>query len=327
MRHVTVGSTGVRVSPLCFGTMSFGDESDEQVAAQMFHRVRDVGINFFDTADVYAGGASEEILGRLIAGCRDEVVIASKVFFPTGPDVNAEGLSRKHIVRAIEASLTRLGTDRLDFYFVHAFDERTPIEQTVRVLDDLQRQGKILYPAVSNWAAWQIATALGLAAREGLGRFELIQPMYNLVRRQAEVEILPLAQAEKLGVITYSPLGGGLLTGKYGTGERPESGRLVENPRYIDRYGLDSDFATAERFTGFAQELGIKPATLAVAWVMSHPAVTAPIIGARNLTQLEDSLAALDVDMTEQLREQVCQLSPTPAPATDRTETLKPNWT
>ena len=327
MRHVTVGSTGVRVSPLCFGTMSFGSEADEQVSAQMFHRVREAGVNFFDTADVYSDGAAEEILGRLIARCRDEVVVASKVFFPTGPDVNAQGLSRRHIVRAIEASLTRLGTDRLDFYFVHAFDERTPIEQTVRALDDLQRQGKILYPAVSNWAAWQIATALGIAAREGLGRFELIQPMYNLVRRQAEVEILPLARAEQLGVITYSPLGGGLLTGKYGTDVRPESGRLIENQRYIDRYGLDSDFATAGRFTAFARELGMKPATLAVAWVMSHPAVTAPIIGARNLTQLEDSLAALDVDMTEELRALVTQLSPAPAPAHDRTETLRPNWT
>jgi aryl-alcohol dehydrogenase-like predicted oxidoreductase len=327
MQYVTVGSTGVQVSPLCFGTMSFGAEADEQAAAQMFHRVREAGINFFDTADVYAGGMSEEILGKLIAGCRDEVVIASKVFYPTGQDVNAQGLSRRHIVRAVEASLQRLGTDRLDFYFVHAFDERTPIEQTLRALDDLQQQGKILYPAVSNWAAWQIATALGIAGKEGLARFELIQPMYNLVRRQAEVEILPLAQAEKIGVVTYSPLGAGLLTGKYGTGKRPESGRLVENARYSDRYGLVTDFATAEHFTAFAQEIGVKPATLAVAWAMSHPAVTAPIIGARNLTQLEDSLAALDVQMTEELREQISELSPTPAPATDRTETLKPNWT
>jgi aryl-alcohol dehydrogenase-like predicted oxidoreductase len=151
--------------------------------------------------------------------------------------------------------------------------------------------------------------------------------MYNLVRRQAEVEILPLAAAGKLGVVTYSPLGGGLLTGKYGAGRRPENGRLVENARYGDRYALDSDFATADRFTALAQELGVQPATLAVAWVMSHPAVTAPIIGARNLTQLEDSLAALDVEMTPELRDRISALSPTPPPATDRTETLKSNWT
>jgi aryl-alcohol dehydrogenase-like predicted oxidoreductase len=326
MDYVTAGSTGVQVSPLCFGTMSFGSEADEQTSAQMFHQVREAGINFFDTADMYGQGASEEILGKLISGCRDEVVIASKVFFPTGQDANAGGLSRRHIRRAVEASLARLSTDWIDFYFVHAFDERTPIEEAVGALDDLRRQGKILYPAVSNWAAWQIAVALGISAKEGLARFELIQPMYNLVRRQAEVEILPLAQAQKLGVITYSPLGGGLLTGKYSGGQRPANGRLIESPLYADRYALDSDFTTADRFTTFAQESGVKAATLAVAWAMSHPAVTAAIIGARNLTQLEDSLAAADVEMTVELRERISALSPTPPPATDRTETLKPNW-
>jgi aryl-alcohol dehydrogenase-like predicted oxidoreductase len=325
MDYVTVGSTGVQVSPLCFGAMSFGDEADEATSGEMFRRCRDAGINFFDTADAYGGGASEEILGKLIAGSRDELIITSKVFFPTGGDVNAGGLSRRHITRAVEASLARLDTDRIDFYFVHAFDERTPIEESVRALDDLRGQGKILYPAVSNWAAWQIATALGISAREGLARFELVQPMYNLVRRQAEVEILPLAAAANLGVITYSPLGGGLLTGKYGTGKRPDAGRLVESPLYIDRYALDSDYATADRFTAFAADAGVKPPTLAVAWAMANPAVTAPIIGARNLAQLADSLAALDVAMTPQLRAEISALSATPPPATDRTETLKPN--
>ena len=161
MRYVTVGSTGVQVSPLCFGTMSFGSEADETTSAAMFHRVREKGINFFDTADVYGGGASEEILGGLVADCRDDVVLTSKVFFPTGDGPNDAGLSRRHIMSAAQA-LRRLGTDRLDFYFVHAFDDRTPIEQTLRALDDLVRQGKIVYPAVSNWAAWQIATALGI---------------------------------------------------------------------------------------------------------------------------------------------------------------------
>lgn len=327
MQYTTVGRTGVQVSPLCFGTMSFGSEADEQASADMFHRARELGINFFDTADVYGGGRSEEILGKLVSDSRDEVVIASKVFYPTGADINAQGLSRRHIVRAVEASLKRLDTEWIDFYFVHAFDEHTPIEESLRALDDLQRQGKILHPAVSNWAAWQIATAQGISAKEGLARFELIEPMYNLVKRQAEVEILPLAQAENIGVITYSPLGAGLLTGKYGAGKRPESGRLVDNARYADRYGVESDLTTADRFTAFAQESGIKPATLAVAWAMSHPAVTAPIIGARNLEQLEDSLAALDVGMTAELRDEISALSPTPAPATDRTEVLKPNWT
>ncbi|MEU6642886.1 aldo/keto reductase [Saccharomonospora sp. NPDC046836] len=327
MNYVTAGATGVQVSPLCFGTMSFGSEADEQASAEMFHRVRDAGINFFDTADVYGQGAAEEILGELIADCRDDVVIASKVFYPTGADVNARGLSRRHIVRAIEASLTRLNTDRIDFYFVHAFDEHTPIEQTLRALDHVQRQGKIVYPAVSNWAAWQIATALGISAHAGLAKFELIEPMYSLVKRQAEVEILPLAEAENLGVITYSPLGGGLLTGKYSSGSRPAAGRLVDNARYAARYGQDSDYATADRFTTFAKEIGVRPPTLAVAWAMAHPAVTAPIIGARNLDQLQDSLAALEVEMTGELREQISGLSAAPAPATDRTETRQPNWT
>jgi aryl-alcohol dehydrogenase-like predicted oxidoreductase len=323
MNYVTVGSTGVKVSPLCFGTMSFGDDADEDMSGQMFRRVRDAGINFFDCANVYGGGASEEVLGKLIKGSRDELVITSKVFFPTGRDVNAGGLSRRHIALAIEASLKRLGTDWLDFYFVHNFDEDTPMEETLGALDDLRAQGKIRYPAVSNWAAWQIATALGISAREHLARFALIQPMYNLARRQAEVEILPLARAENLGVISYSPLGGGLLTGKYGVGKRPEAGRIVDNQRYIDRYSLASDYETADRFTAFAGERGVTPATLAVAWTMSHPAVTAPIIGARNLTQLEDSLAALTVDMTPELRDQVSALAPAPPPATDRTEVQK----
>lgn len=327
MEYVQIGATGVKVSPLCLGTMSFGSEADEQVSADMFHRARERGINFFDTADAYGQGRSEEILGKLVADCRDDVVIASKVFYPTGPDINAQGLSRRHIVRAVEQSLKRLGTDRIDFYFVHAFDEHTPIEATLRALDDLQRDGKILYPAVSNWAAWQIATAQGISAKDGLARFELIEPMYSLVKRQAEVEILPLAQAQNMGVITYSPLGAGLLTGKYSEGKRPDGGRLVENARYADRYGLDSDFATADRFTEFARDAGITPASLAVAWAMAHPAVTAPIIGARNLAQLEDSLAAVDVEMTGELRDRISALSPTPAPATDRTEILKPNWT
>jgi aryl-alcohol dehydrogenase-like predicted oxidoreductase len=307
--------------------MSFGSEADESTAGAMFTRVRERGVNFFDCADVYAGGTSEEILGRLIGDCRDEVVITSKVFFPTGTGPNDGGLSRRHIMAAVEASLRRLGTDRIDFYFVHAFDEQTPIEQTLRALDDLVRDGKILYPAVSNWAAWQIATALGIQARQALSRFELIQPMYNLVRRQAEVEILPLAQAERMGVISYSPLGGGLLTGKYATAARPSAGRLVENARYADRYGQDSDYVTAEKFTAIAQELGHQPASLAVAWVMANPAVTAPIIGARNLDQLEGSLAALDIEMTTDLHQRIAATSTTPPPATDRTEVQTGRWT
>lgn len=320
MEYRVLGRTGVKVSQLCFGTMSFGKEADEETSAAMFHRCREVGINFFDCANVYADGRSEEILGELIADCRDEVVITTKVGFPTGEGVNDCGLSHRHIKLAVEASLKRLRTDRVDIYFVHRFDADTPIEETLRALDDLIHQGKILYPAVSNWAAWQIAKALGISAGEGLARFECIQPMYNLAKRQAEVEILPLAQAEKLGVISYSPLGGGLLTGKYSATRRPEKGRLVENQMYMKRYGDPVYYEIAERFTAHAKERGLPPASLAVAWVMSHPAITAPIIGARNVEQLEASLAALDVQMTHEWRAEISSLSIEPPPATDRLE-------
>ena len=208
----------------------------------------------------------------------------------------------------------------MDFYFLHKFDPHTPVEETLRGLDDLVRQGKILYPAVSNWAAWQIATALGVSARRGLARFECIQPMYSLVKRQAEVEILPLAQAEQVGIISYSPLGAGLLAGKYDTIRRPEMGRLVENQMYMKRYGDPVYYEVAGRFAAHARERGVHPASLAVAWVMSHPAVTAPIIGARNVEQLEASLAALDVPMTPEWRAEISALSVEPPPATDRSE-------
>jgi len=301
--------------------MSFGGDADEAVSAAMFHRCLEVGINFYDTADVYNQGRAEEILGRLIKNCRNEIVLTSKVNGIMGKDINACGLSRRHIMLEVEESLRRLGTDRLDLYFAHAFDSKTAMEETLRAFDDLVRQGKILYPAVSNWAAWQIARALGISAREQLARFECIQPMYNLVKRQAEVEILPLAAAEQLGVISFGPLGGGLLTGKYGTQRKPEQGRLVQNAQYTKRYSLPEYYEVTDRFIAYTGEKGIKPATLAVAWVMAHPAITAPIIGARNLLQLEDSLAAMDVRMTQEWRAEISALSIEPPPATDRLET------
>ncbi|GAA4853483.1 aldo/keto reductase [Paenibacillus vulneris] len=320
MEYRTLGKTGIQVSSLCFGTMSFGGPADEEESRAMFRRCREAGINFFDTANVYNRGLSEEILGRCIADCRDEIVLTSKVNFAMGQDVNAKGLSRRHIMLAVEQSLKRLGTDRLDLYFVHHFDPKTPMEETLRALDDLQRQGKILYPAVSNWAAWQIAKAQGISAKEGLARFECIQPMYNLAKRQAEVEILPLAASEQIGVISYSPLGGGLLTGKYGKDRKPAQGRLVDQKNYTERYRDEVYYAIADKFTDYALEHDVHPASLAVAWVMSHPAVTAPIIGARNVEQLEPSLAALNIPMTQEWREEISALSVAPPPATDRSE-------
>lgn len=324
MKYKIIGNTGVKMSSLCFGTMSFGKNADQDTSKKMYKRCREVGINFFDTANAYSGGLSEEILGECISkDSRDEIILSTKVFNPMGKDINSRGLSRRHIMLEVEKSLKRLKTDRIDFYFVHRFDNNTPMEETLRAMDDLQRQGKILYPAVSNWAAWQIAKSLGISAKEQLARFELIQPMYNLVKRQAEVEILPLAVSENIGVISYSPLGGGLLTGKYGINKKPESGRLIEEKLYSDRYENEINYIVAEKFNAYAKEKGYHPATLAVAWVMSNPGITAPIIGARNLEQLEYSLDALNIKMDEEWRREISELSPTPQPATDRAEILK----
>ena len=323
MDYRLLGRTGVKVSPLCFGTMSFGDIADRAESARMFERCREAGINFFDCANTYAGGRSEEILGELIADCRDDIVLTTKVVSRTGDDVNQGGASRRHIQIAVEDSLRRLNTDRIDVYFLHHYDADTPIEEMLGALDDLARQGKILYPAVSNWSAWQVMKAQGIAAGRGLARIECLQPMYNLVKRQAEVEILPMAAEEQIGVIPYSPLGGGLLTGKYSGESRPDSGRLLENRMYIKRYGLPDYHQTAADFSAHAAERGLSPATLAVAWVMAHPAITAPIIGARNLEQLEASLAALDVDMTPEWYAEISALSATPPPAHDRLDEVE----
>lgn len=320
MEYRLLGRTGVRVSKLCFGTMSFGGDADEETSAAMFHRCREVGINFFDCANVYAKGRSEEILGRLIADCREDVIITSKVGMVMSDAPNGRGASRRHIMRSLEASLRRLRTDYVDIYFVHRFDPDAALDETTRALEDLIHQGKVIYAGASNFAAWQIMKAQGIAAQQGWPGFSCLQPMYNLVKRQAEVEILPMAQAEQLGVITYSPLGGGLLSGKYGVTRRPQKGRLIENSMYAARYGADWVYETADRFAQFAQERGYDPAALAVAWVGSHPAVTAPIIGARNVAQLESSLKSLEINMTPELRAEISALSPEPPPATDRSE-------
>lgn len=320
MDYRFLSSTGLKVSSLVFGTMPLGDSIDKALATEMFNLCRDKGINTFDSANVYGKGKSERVLGELIKDCRDEVVIASKAYFPTSNDPNARGLSRYHIRNAVEASLKRLNTDRIDLYFLHRFDDATSMEDTFRCLDDLVRDGKILYPALSNFAAWQASKALGLCERYGWAKPVAVQPMYNLVKRQAEVEILPMAKSENLGVFPYSPLGGGLLSGKYGSEKRPDQGRLVDNKMYGIRYGSQSYYNTAEAFTALAMELGKHPAALAVAWVAAHPAVTAPIIGARNMEHLKIALQSLDIEVDESLYRRIADLSPTPPPATDRNE-------
>lgn len=326
MEQRFLGRTGMRVSRLSLGTMGFGGEVDEALAKQIFGRCRDAGINTFDCADVYQRGRSEELLGRLLKGCRDEVVLTTKAYFPTGRDGNARGSSRYHLVRAVEGSLRRLNTDRVDLFFLHRYDEATALDETLRAVELLVQQGKILYPAVSNFSAWQAAKSLGVQERLGWSPMVCTQPMYNLAKRQAEVEILPHALAEGIGVMTYSPLAGGLLSGKYGVDARPAKGRLVDNKMYEVRYSAPSNFEIAERFTALAAELGHHPASLAIAWAASHPAVTSALIGARSLEQLEPCLAAADIDMGP-LRDAVSELSPAPAPSTDRNEeTSKHNF-
>lgn len=320
MNYKQLGQTGVQVSQLCFGTMSFGGDADEAESGRMYARCRDAGINFFDCADVYSNGAAETILGKLVKGHRDELVITSKCFGAMGNDVNAGGGNRRHILQAVDASLKRLGTDRIDVLFMHRWDKVVPLEETLRALEKLVADGKVVYLGASNYAAWQIAKGLGISEKNNWPRFDVIEPMYSLVKRQAESEIFPLAQAENLGVITYSAVGGGLLSGKYGKGTRPDSGRIMANPEYSKRYSEGWVFEVAEEFTEFASEMGVHPVSLAVAWAAAHPAVTCPIIGARNVAQLEPSLESVNIEMTPELHARIAALSRTPPPATDRLE-------
>jgi len=315
-----LGHTGVKVSPVALGTMAFGGDADEATSAAIWRAARDTGVNLFDTADVYNDGRSEQVLGRLMREDRDEIVVASKAYFPTGKGANDRGSSRYHLVRAVEASLRRLATDRIDLYYLHRFDDVTALDETLRGLEDLVRAGKILYPACSNFAAWQVAHALGVQRLHGWAPLVAIQPMYNLVKRQAEVEILPMAQSLGIAVIPYSPTGGGLLTGKYGPDRRPERGRLVDTRMYAVRYSDPRYLNTAAQFTALAAELGHAPAALAVAWVASHPGVTSVLIGGRSPEQLAPTLAAGQLELDAATRARISALSAEPPPATDRNE-------
>lgn len=320
MKYKLLGQTGLKVSQLCFGTMSFGGDANEEESEAMYQACRDRGINFFDCADAYSRGKAETILGKLMRTERDHLIITSKCFNQMDDDRNTRGGNRRHILRAVEASLKRLGTDRLDVLFMHRWDPDVPLEETLRALEQLVSDGKVLYLGASNWAAWQVSKALGISGKRGWPRIDVIQPMYSLVKRQSEVEIFPMAVAENLGVITYSPIGGGLLSGKYGTKTRPNAGRIMDKQEYTDRYGEDWVFEVAEKFTAFSKKAGHHPVSLAVAWAAAHPAVTCPIIGARNLEQLEPSLNSIEIDMDDKLHGEIAALSRTPPNATDRRE-------
>lgn len=322
MEYKRLGNTGLKVSPLCLGTMTFGDGADEAMCKKIYKMSRDEGINFFDCANIYAGGESERILGKLINMHRDEVIISTKVYFPTSDDVNGQGLSRFHLTKALDNSLKNLNTDYIDVYFLHHFDEETPIEETLETLNDFVRQGKVLYLGLSNFAAWQVMKAISITIQFNYAPIACIQPMYNLLKRQCESEILPMAQHQVLGVVPYSPLAGGYLTGKYQKG-KPEEGRLNTNEMYQKRYVEKTNAKTVEKFYEFAKEKGYHPVSLAIAWVASHPGITSPIIGARNAGQLTPALASLDLPMTIELRELISGFSPSPPLPTDRSEERK----
>lgn len=320
MNYSFIGGTGIQVSEYSFGTMTFGKETDATEAQRLVNRCMDAGINCFDCADLYSAGQAEVILGQALKNIRDEVLLISKAYFPMRAGVNNAGLSRHYLIRAVEASLKRLDTDRIDLFYLHRFDERTDLDETLRALDDLITTGKLRYLGASNFAAWQVAKSLGIQDKRGWSKLCSIQPMYNLVKRQAEVELLPLAQAENLAVLSYSPLAAGLLTGKYRDGARPSEGRLVANQIYETRYGEAWMYEVADRFVGYAEKTGRDPVALAIAWTRAHPAITSVILGARDVAQLDRALKAADIHMDGDTYKEITALSRTPPPATDRTE-------
>ena len=324
MKIVRLGRTGVPVSQLCFGTMSFGGQADRSEAKNLYAACRHAGVTFFDCANVYGNGLAEEFLGSLIASERNEIILTTKCggepYLKSQDRKFVRGANRRLIMASVEASLKRLKTEYLDILFMHRWDDKTPLDQTLHALDDLVRSGKVLYLGCSNYAAYQIATALGIQRASGLASFDIIQPMYNLVKRQAEVEILPLAQAEDMGVISYGPGGAGLLTGKYTPEAKPDNARLTTNLGYTKRYDEVWYYETAAKFAKLAKSWSYHPLTLAVAWAGSHPSVTCPIIGARNTEQLKASLAAADLELSDEQRNEISALSRTPPVATDRLE-------
>jgi aryl-alcohol dehydrogenase-like predicted oxidoreductase len=320
MDHVRLGRTGLQVSRLCLGTMTFGLQCDEETSRAVLDRAADGGIDFLDTADVYplggdltTVGRTEEILGRWLKGRRDRFVVATKCFGRTGPAPFDAGNSRRHILAAVEASLRRLGTDYIDLYQLHGDDHETPLDETLEALSDLVRQGKVRYVGCSNFLTWRLVRAVGRSETLGLCRFESVQPRYNLLFRQIEREMLPFCLEEGVGVIPYNPLAGGLLSGKYDpTAPPPEGSRFTLGnaaETYRSRYWRSEEFAAVERLRPIAAEAGLSLVTMAIAWVLAHPAVTAPIIGASRPAQLEDSLAALDRPLSGELKSRLDEVT------------------
>jgi len=307
MEYVRLGSTGLKVSRICLGTMTYGTPQwrpwvlDEAQSRPFFKRAIDAGINFFDTADMYSRGVSEEVVGRALQEftTRDQAVIATKVFYPMGDGPNDRGLSRKHIFDGIDASLRRLGTDHVDLYQIHRFDSGTPIEETLEALHDVVKAGKARYLGASSMSAWRFEKMLRVADAHGWTRFVSMQNHYNLVYREEEREMMPLCREEGIGVIPWSPLARGFLAGNRKRGDRGETIRAKTDEFSHQLYQADSDFTIADRVAAMAGERGVRPAQIALAWLLAQPGVTAPIVGASKLEHLDDAIGALDLQLTD----------------------------
>ncbi len=307
MKYVRLGNSGLTVSRICLGMMTYGTPKwrpwvlDEETSRPFVKRALELGINFFDTADMYSDGVSEEVLGRAIKDFarREEVVIATKVFYPMGQGVNDHGLSRKHILQAIDASLTRLGMDHVDLYQIHRYDPETPIEETLEALNDVVRAGKARYIGASSMFAWQFAQALAISDRRGFARIVSMQNHYNLAYREEEREMLPLCRAERIGIIPWSPLARGLLAGKRRAGQAGDTTR-AKSDAYSSQLYEDADLVVADRVVETARRQGVPAARIALAWLLSRPGVTAPIVGATRLEHLEDAVASLEIFLSDE---------------------------
>jgi aryl-alcohol dehydrogenase-like predicted oxidoreductase len=323
MRHHPLGRTGLFVSELCLGTMTFGGAEGMWAAMgalplgdaeRLIGQALDAGINFIDTADVYSAGAAEQITGQALRNlkiARDDVVVATKVFGEMGKGPNARGATRHHILDGVKASLRRLQFDHIDLYQIHGFDQATPIEETVRALDQLVRHGHVRYVGVSNWAAWQIVKALGIAERLGLARFESLQAYYSVAGRDLERELIPMLQSEGLGLMVWSPLAGGLLSGKYANAKQVEEGgrRAAFDFPPVDKARAKD---CIEAMRGIAEAHGVSIARIALSWLLHQPRVTSVIIGAKRPDQLADNLAATEVRLTSSELEQLGKVSALP---------------
>ncbi len=307
MQYVNLGKSGLKVSRLCLGTMTYGTPKwrawvlPEQESRPFIERAVECGINFFDTADMYSLGASEEVVGRALADCarRDQVVVATKLYFPMGEGPNDRGLSRKHILDSIDASLRRLRMDYVDLYQIHRWDYDTPIEETLEALNDVVKAGKARYIGASSMYAWQFARALAISDRRGWVRFVSMQNHYNLIYREEEREMMPLCRAEGIGVVPWSPMARGFLAGNRARQGWGETTRAKTDEYAQKMYYSESDFTVADRVEQLAARRGVKPAQIALAWLLSRPGVTAPIIGASRMEQLDEAVAALDITLDD----------------------------